>query len=239
MLINATLTVPGDKDTTLQYAANHFVTIARDAIEDHGFFSVALSGGSTPKAIYELICQPGLSEEMEWEKVHLFWSDERSVFPDDPESNYRMAMEAGFANMPLLPQHIHRMIAEKDIEAEAHRYETEMKRILDDQALDLVMLGMGEDGHTASLFPGTAALEAHGRLCVANHIPQKKTWRMTLTLECINAAAHIVVYVIGSNKKEMLHHVFNTPPKLPCQHVGTVDNPATWIADEAASQTPT
>lgn len=151
--MNATLTVPGDKDATLHYAASHFVAIARDAIEDHGFFAVALSGGSTPKAIYELICQPGLSEEIEWEKVHLFWSDERSVFPDDPESNYRMAMEAGFANMPLLPQHIHRMVAEKDIEAQAHHYETTMRRVLDDQALDLVMLGMGEDGHTASLFP--------------------------------------------------------------------------------------
>ncbi|MBS0615522.1 MAG: 6-phosphogluconolactonase [Verrucomicrobia bacterium] len=234
MLQNATLTVPGDKDTTLQYAASHFVTLARDAIEDHDFFAVALSGGSTPKAIYELICAPGLAEEIEWEKVHLFWSDERSVPPDHPDSNYRMAMEAGFKKMPIPPGHIHRMIAENDIEKNALAYEKTLRRILEDQALDLVMLGMGEDGHTASLFPGTAALKAQGRLCVSNYIPEKKTERMTLTFECINAAAHVAVYVLGSNKKEMLHHVFNSPPKLPCQQVGTVDNPALWIADEAA-----
>lgn len=232
---NATLIVPGDKDATLHYAAQHFVTLARDAIEDHDFFAVALSGGSTPKAIYELICQPGLAEEIAWEKVHLFWSDERSVLPDDAESNYRMAMKAGFDRMPISEKHIHRMAAEKDIEKNAHLYEKTMRRILEDQTLDLVMLGMGEDGHTASLFPDTAALSAQGRLCVANYVPQKKTWRMTLTFECINAAAHIVVYVLGSNKKEMLHQVFHTPPLLPCQQIGTIDNPALWIADTDAA----
>lgn len=235
MLLNAHLIVPGDKDTTLHYAANHFVSLARAAIEDHGFFAVALSGGSTPKAIYELLCGPLLSEEIEWEKVHLFWSDERSVFPNDPQSNYRMAMESGFAKMPIPTQHIHRMAAEEEIEENALLYEHKLKRVLDEQALDLVMLGMGEDGHTASLFPGTKALEDHGRLCLANYVPEKKTWRMTLTLSCINAAAHIAVYVMGGSKKEMLHHVFNTPAELPCQKVGISDNPALWIVDEEAA----
>ena len=109
--------------------------LAADAIQDHGQFFVALSGGSTPKAIYEVLCQPQYSSEIEWSKIHLFWSDERSVPPTDPDSNYRMAMKAGFEKMLLLPEHIHRMEAETDIEKHALQYEKKILKILNGKAL--------------------------------------------------------------------------------------------------------
>ncbi len=234
-LLNAELLVPGDYDATLHFSAQHFITTSRDAIHDHGQFFVALSGGSTPKALYEILCQQDYSPEIEWDKVHLFWSDERSVPPTSPDSNYHMAMKAGFEKMLLSPGHIHRMVAEENIEENAKHYEAKILKILDGQSFDLVMLGMGEDGHTASLFPNTAGLKSQNRLVIANYVPQKETWRMTLTLDCINDAAETVFYVMGKSKAEMLSRIFSTEPSLPCQLVGTPDHPALWIADEAAS----
>lgn len=234
-LLNAELIIPGDYDATLHFSVEHFVTACRDAIRDRGLFAVALSGGSTPKAIYELLCQHPYSDEIEWDKVHLFWSDERSVPPDHLDSNYRMAMEAGFEKMPIPPGHIHRMVAEKEISQNARLYEQKIRTILEDHAFDLIMLGMGEDGHTASLFPQTEALKVGGHLVTANHVPQKETWRMTLTYECINDAVQTVFYVMGSSKAAMIARVFNEEPSLPCQFVGTPDHPALWIADESAA----
>jgi 6-phosphogluconolactonase len=234
-LLNAELIVPGDYDATLHFSVEHFITTCRDAIQDHDSFFVALSGGSTPKAIYEILCQPDYSSEIEWDKVHLFWSDERSVPPSNPDSNYHMAMKAGFEKMLLAPGYIHRMIAEENIEENAKRYEEKILKTLDGQSFDLVMLGMGEDGHTASLFPNTVGLKSKGRLVIANYVPQKETWRMTLTFDCINDAAKTVFYVMGKAKAEMVARIFTTDPSLPCQLVGTPDHPALWITDEAAA----
>lgn len=234
--MNAELIVPGDHAATLRYAADHFVTTCQDAIKDHGFFTVALSGGSTPKALYELLCTPPFSQEIEWEKVYLFWSDERSVLPTDPESNYGMAMRAGFEKMVIPPHQIHRMIAEDQIEYHAKKYEERLRSTLKGQTLDLVMLGMGDDGHTASLFPDTAALKVKGSYVTANYIPQKKTWRLTLTFDALNDAANTVFYVMGASKADMLSHVFSSKPHLPCQLVGTEDHPALWIVDEDAAK---
>ncbi len=230
------LIVPGDYPATLRYAADHFVSSCQSAIQDHGFFTVALSGGSTPKALYEILCLPPYSQEIDWEKIHLFWSDERSVPPTDPESNFGMAMKAGFEKMLIPPHHIHRMIAEDQIEHHAKKYEEKLRSILKGQSLDLVMLGMGDDGHTASLFPGTEALSVKGCYVTQNYVPQKKTWRMTLTYDALNDAVNTIFYVLGASKAEMLAHVFHSKPHLPCQFVGTEDHPALWIADEAAAQ---
>ena len=234
--MNRKLIIPGDKAATLRYAADHFVTTCENAIHDHGFFTVALSGGSTPKALYELLTSSPYKEEIEWDKIHLFWSDERAVPPTDPESNYGMAMKAGFDKMLLTPHHIHRMIAEDQIEHHAKKYEEKLISILRGQTLDLVMLGMGEDGHTASLFPDTSGLLVKGRLVIANYIPSKKTWRMTLTFDAINDASQAVFYILGASKAPMLAHVFSTPPHLPCQRIGTPDHPSLWIADEDAAR---
>lgn len=234
-LLNAELIIPGDHDETIHYAVEHFLTVARDAIQDHEAFYVALSGGSTPREIYELLCKPPQNVEIEWDKVHLFWSDERAVASEHSDSNFHMAMKSGFSQLDILPEHIHRMEAEKDIEKNALKYERQIRKVLQNRSFDLVMLGMGDDGHTASLFPETSALDAKGHLVVANFVPQKNSWRMTMTLDCINAASNVAVYVLGEAKKEMLYRVMNSSPALPCQLVGTPDKPALWIADEAAA----
>lgn len=229
------LIVPGDTEATLAFCLEHFIAACETAIADNGHFFVALSGGSTPKVIFERLCKPPYKERIEWSKVYLFWSDERSVPPENKESNYHMAMEAGFKSVPVPPEHIHRMVAEKDIEQNALNYEKTIRKVLGSHPFDLIMLGMGEDGHTASLFPGTEGLKAKGRLAIANHIPQKNTWRMTLTFECINQAKNIAVYVLGAGKKEKLAEVFSTDRLYPCQEAGTKVNKALWIADEAAA----
>lgn len=232
--MHAHLFIPGDYLTTLRYCADHFITLCKESIIDHEMFSVALSGGTTPKALYELLCQSPYHLEVEWEKIHFFWSDERAVPPNHSDSNYSMVLQSGLEKMGIPKKHLHRMVAETDIENHAREYEKKLVETLQDRSLDLVMLGMGDDGHTASLFPHTQALTT-SRLVAANYVPQKNSWRMTLTLACINDAHQSVFYVLGAPKAKMLAHVFSSEPHLPCQFVGTAESPALWIVDEAAA----
>lgn len=230
------LIVPGNYTTSVIFCVEHFVAIAKRAIQDHGSFYVALSGGSTPKAIFEHLTVRSHLTPSEWTKIHLFWSDERAVPPTDPESNYKMAMDAGLSKMPIPPAQIHRMPAETDIEKNALAYEELIKKTLQGRPFDLIMLGMGDDGHTASLFPHTEGLNASGRLIIANYLPEKKVWRMSMTFDCINQSSHIVIYVLGAQKKFMLPKVLSSDQTdLPAQRVGTPEHKALWIADEAAA----
>jgi 6-phosphogluconolactonase len=233
MTSSAKVIHPGDRAGTLRYCAQQIVDLAEESILSRGQFAIALSGGSTPKAIYTLLASPEYSGQIDWTKVLLFWSDERSVPPDHPDSNYRMAMEAGFGNLAIPKKQIFRMEAERAIEEHALAYE----RLLLEKAhgeLDLVMLGMGPDGHTASLFPRTEALHSEGRLVVANYVPQQKTWRMTFTYEAIARARHVSIYVLGDSKREMVREVLHgpyQPDDLPIQRVGSSEKPALWIVD--------
>ena len=223
---------------TLIFCVEHFIAICKQAIKDHGAFFVALSGGSTPKAIFQHLSSPPYDQMVEWNKVHLFWSDERATAPDHPDSNYHMAMQAGLSKMPIPKDQIHRMRAEEKIEENAASYEQEIAAALKGRPFDLVMLGMGEDGHTASLFPHTAALNIENRLVAANFIPEKNTWRMTFTYPCINQASHIAIYVLGMSKKDTLAEVLLSPPQFdryPIQKVGTVAHRALWIVDQTAA----
>lgn len=231
------LLIPGNAQMTLALCCEHWISLCKRAIEEHGAFFVALSGGSTPKAIFERITSPPYREMIDWSKVHLFWSDERAVPPDHPDSNYRMAMEAGLGKMRIPESQIHRMHAEEQIEDNARLYEKTIKEELKERCFDLVMLGVGEDGHTASLFPGTQALDApEERYVVANYLPDKKIWRMTFTFSCINRALHSAVYVLGASKKFILKQLFATDDgRFPAQRVGTAGRPALWILDEAAA----
>jgi 6-phosphogluconolactonase len=231
--------VPGDYSMALIFCVEHFVNLSKQMIKDHGAFFVALSGGSTPKAIFQNLSSPPYDQMVEWNKVHLFWSDERAVPPDHPDSNYLMAMQAGLEKMTIPKEQIHRMHAEEKIEENALAYEQEIAAALKGRPFDLVMLGMGEDGHTASLFPYTEGLNAEKRSVIANYIPEKKIWRMTFTFDCINQANHIAIYVLGAAKKEMLAEVLLSPnqfDRYPVQRVGTPTRRALWIADEAAAQ---
>lgn len=228
---------PGDRDHTLVFAVEHFLNCAKEAMKTHEYFAVALSGGSTPKKIYEMLSSPSYAGEIDWTKVLLFWGDERSASPTSPDSNFRMAMDAGLKSLSIPPAHIFRMEAEEHIEDGARAYEAKIHEILGSRPFDLVMLGMGEDGHTASLFPGTKALDEKSALVAANEVPQKETWRMTLTFPCINAARNIAIYVLGKSKAEMVHKVFheNHKPPYPVSLVGTPQNKSLWILDTEAA----
>lgn len=237
-MLNRKLIVPGDKTATLSFSVEHWIHCCESALKLHGNFAVALSGGSTPKAIYERLAEQAHASRVDWKKVLLFWSDERAVPPDSPESNYHMAMEAGFSKLPIPSSQIFRMRAEKEIEKEAIIYEELIKKTLGTRPFDLIMLGMGEDGHTASLFPNTQALKIEDKLIAANYVPQKNSWRMTMTFPCINASPNIALYLLGASKKEMLAEIFQRKPgseNLPAAQVGTAAHPALWIADKDAA----
>ena len=229
---------PGNQKETVSFAVEHFINCAKEAIADHNFFAVALSGGSTPKAIFESLLNDPYPSAIDWTKVFVFWSDERSVLPTDNDSNFKMAMTAGLKKLPIPSNQIFRMQAESDIEQNAQIYEKHIYQTLHGRPFDLIMLGMGEDGHTASLFPGTLALDETEKLVVANRVPQKKTDRMTFTYPCINKALNIVIYVLGKNKEEMVGKVFlekHSPP-FPVSLVGTKTNKALFILDSDAGK---
>ncbi len=232
------IVIPGDHDVTIAFAADLWIEMAKEAILDHGFFAVALSGGSTPKKIYQRLSM--FENRLDWSKVYLFWSDERSVPPTDPASNYYMAMEeGGLKNLPIPQNQIFRMVAEEDIEANAKAYEDVILDKLGSHPFDLTMLGMGDDGHTASLFPFTDALKAKGRLVVPNYVPQHNAWRMSFTYECINRSHNICIYVVGAPKAEILEKVLLgklQAEEYPSQLIGTTTNPALWIIDTEASK---
>lgn len=234
------IAMPGDHEAAIVFAAENWIDIANESIRDHDFFAVALSGGSTPKKIFQKLVSPQMIDQVDWSKVYLFWSDERSVPPTHPDSNFHMAMEEGGLSKVSIPTNqVFRMVAETDIELNAKAYEELILERLGSHPFDLIMLGMGDDGHTASLFPHTEALHAKGRLVVANHVPQKNTWRMTFTFECINSATHICCYVNGSEKGEILKKVLFSPfnPELyPSQMIGTPSHPALWVVDMEAAK---
>ncbi|GAB4237273.1 MAG: 6-phosphogluconolactonase [Chlamydiales bacterium] len=232
--------IPGDRQATVQFSTDHFIDCAQEAISQRGFFCVALSGGSTPKAIFHKLCEASNRTKIDWNKVKLFWSDERAVPEDHPDSNYKMAMDAGFAELKIPKSQIFKMNGVGDLEKNALEYDEVIRREIPDLVFDLIMLGMGEDGHTASLFPKTHALHVKQRLSVANYIPEKKIWRMTMTYECINNARNIAIYVLGSEKANTVSEVLSANPScdtetFPVQGVGTAKHRALWILDHDAA----
>ena len=230
------LAIGGDEKTTIAFAADHWIRLAKTAIKHSGRFAVALSGGSTPKAIFTYLAEQ--PNALDWSRVWLFWSDERSVEPDHPDSNYHMAMTAGLNKLPLSPQNIFRMKAENEIEKHAAEYEEIIQNKLGDDLFDLVMLGLGEDGHTASLFPNTKALKETRHLVAANHILEKNTWRMTFTFPCINQSRCSAIYALGKGKADIVKQVLKAklPSPWPASFVGTKERKAIWILDNSASQ---
>lgn len=228
---------PGDKSQTLNYAVEHLLTVAEDSIKKRGHFYIALSGGSTPKAIYKELAEEKNAKRIDWKDVSLFWSDERCVSPEDDASNYKMAMDTGFAKLPIPLNQIHRMKGEVPPEEAADEYNKLIQQKVPEGTFDFMMLGMGDDGHTASLFPFTEALDVKGKEATANFLPLKDTWRLTLTYECINRARDINIYVLGEGKADTLKQVLTSPfePKVfPIQNIGTVSTPANWVVDTTA-----
>jgi 6-phosphogluconolactonase len=237
--------VEPDPAALARRAAQYFVEMVSEAAEANGRARVAISGGSTPKAAFHLLADPGKPwrQRMLWDKLDLFWVDERTVPPDHPESNYRMTREAMLDHVPLHPDQIHRMEGELEPEAAAARYESELRNSFrlegaESPRFDLVGLGMGDDGHTASLFPHTEALHELGRLVVANQVPQKDTWRLTLTWPVINHARSVFFLIAGADKAHVVSEVFTgarDPERLPSQLIWPSSGILTLFLDKAAA----
>ena len=224
-----------------QAAAVEFSRIAQACTQAGEKFTVALSGGSTPKTLFELLAfQPFLP----WQNIYLFWGDERHVPPTDQQSNYRMAREALLTKVPIPPQNIFRIPAEMpDAAAAAGAYETTMRDFFRLQPAELprfslVMLGMGPDGHVASLFPGTQALQDREHLVVANWVEHFQTHRITLTLPVINRAAEVMFLVAGPDKASILREVLESPHSaLPARQVRPENGRLLWFVDGSAAST--
>ena len=216
-------------------AARAFVESAADAIAERGRFAVALAGGSTPKATYEVLARDH-AEDVDWPNVHAFFGDERTVPPDHEDSNYRMARKALLDRVPI--GSVHRMRGELPPDEAAASYEGDLEQFFGGEAvLDLVMLGIGEDGHTASLFPETPALGITGRLAAANPVPKLDTTRLTLTVPVLNAAREVRFLVAGAGKAEALAEILEghaDPLEYPAKLVRPPDGP-TWMVDHAAA----
>lgn len=200
-------------EETARSAAEFIAGISEDRVRRRGCFSIALSGGTTPISLFEALTSPPISDRIAWDRWQVFWGDERMVPPDHPASNYRMAKEALLDKVPINPDLVFRMAGEKEPQEAAQEYEEALCTTLHfaRQSFDLVLLGLGEDGHTASLFPGTEALNELRRLVVANWVPELGSHRLTFTLPLINAAKYIVYYVTGSAKARAVQAVMTAP----------------------------
>ncbi len=217
-------------------AAEHFVTLAREAIAARGQFVAALSGGSTPRAAYALLATDEFAGGVDWARAHLLWGDERCVPPDHPDSNYRMARQALLDKISILPENIHRMQGELPPDQAAALYQAELETVLGVAGrFDLILLGMGADGHTASLFPGTTALQERERAVAAVYVERLPAWRLTLTLPVLNAARHVLFLVSGAEKAPTLARVHAGEP-LPAGQVRPHQGELTWLVDRAAYQ---
>jgi len=237
--------VEADAEALARRAAQYFVEMVDEAVDRRGRARIAISGGSTPKAAFELLSDPKRPwhGRMQWDKLDLYWVDERCVPPDDQKSNYHMTRETLLGSVPLRPEQIHRMEGELDPEEAASRYESELRNSfrLEGAELprfDLISLGMGPDGHTASLFPHTEALHEMNRLVAANHVVEKDMWRITLTWPVINRANSVFFLVGGADKAQILKEVMVGPrdlDRLPSQLIWPASGILTLILDKSAA----
>jgi 6-phosphogluconolactonase len=250
--------VKEDYEALSQAVAHDFLLRVKKAILEKGIFSCALSGGSTPKRFYEILGGSPYQTEISWDKIHFFFSDERCVPPDHAASNFKMIQEHFFSKIKIPSQNIHRMKGELEPEKAALDYEMEMRKIFSAASgfpvMDLMLLGMGEDGHTASLFPHTAALHEKKRWVTAYYVEKLKMFRMTLTFPVINAAQAAAFLVSGSEKAEIVSQVlggkklsseissaasgfsFEVEQNFPAQMVSPVSGELIWFLDAAAAK---
>jgi len=226
-----------------QRGAEQFIQLAHRSVEMSGRFAVALSGGSTPKNLYSLLASPGYKERVPWKNVHLFWGDERCVPPDHPESNFRLVQEALLSKLDIPPENVHRMAGEKKPEVAAAEYEEILRRFfrlsnVEFPRFDLVLLGIGEDGHTASLFPGSDVLDETKRLVVACYVENLGAYRLTLTLPVLNNGAAIVFLVTGENKSAAVKQALEPEvgePMVPASRIRPADGKLIWLLSQDAA----
>jgi 6-phosphogluconolactonase len=233
-----------DQAALADEAARRFVALAQAAITAHGRFSVALSGGSTPRGLYERLAQPPYHDQIDWDNVHVFWGDERYVPPDNSESSFRMAREALLAHVPIPAANIYPMPTVGGTpEAAASAYAETITAFFgaEQPRFDLILLGMGPDGHTASLFPGAPELTAPSGdlVIVVRDAPKPPPTRLSFTLALINAAANVLFVIAGADKAATLREVLRgplEPARLPSQGVRPAQGTLVWLVDTAAAR---
>lgn len=229
-------------------AARKFVSAANTAMHLRGEFVVALSGGATPRSVYARLAAEPYASGLDWSRVQVLWGDERCVPPDHEASNYRMARETLLDTVPVREANVHRINGEDDPAEAAAGYQRALRAVLrtpvgpprtvSGSRIDLVLLGLGLDGHTASLFPGASRVHASSRWAVADDVPAVPAWRVTMTPTVINAAAEIVFLVFGDGKAAILRRVLegaNRPNELPAQLIRPTAGRALWLVDAAAA----
>jgi 6-phosphogluconolactonase len=229
-----------DVDELSLRAAEAAVATINESVRSNGSFSIALSGGNTPRTLYRLL-STRFRDQIPWKKVHVFWGDERYVPLADPQSNYRMARESLLDAVPCPAENVHPMPTElPDPDLAAREYEKTLRNYFSEDwpRFDLVLLGLGEEGHTASLFPGSPALNESKRWVVAVKTPAKTALRLTLTLPAITGASNIYFLITGSNKAEALHHVLTgspDPKSYPASGIHRAKGTVIWWLDHAAA----
>jgi 6-phosphogluconolactonase len=229
-----------DAAALAEAGALEFARAASDALEDRGIFRMILAGGSTPRALYARLTRGPFRRSIRWDRVRFFFGDERCVPPDHERSNYRMAREALFDPLKIPAAHVLRMKGEADPARAARDYEVAIRRRFAGRPprFDLTLLGLGEDGHTASLFPGTAALAERRRLVAANDVPKFSEWRLTLTFRALNAARRVVFLVSGREKASAAAKILKKERgyrDLPAAGVSPSRGTLLWLLDEAAA----
>ena len=231
-----------DLDTLSQQAAQYTVQLANQAIVTHGRFTIALAGGSTPKKLYALLAGEPYHSQIDWASVEVFWGDERCVPPDSEDSNFHMAQEALLSKVPIPASQVHRMPAgQPDHEAACQAYTAEIRRTFGTDGIpsfDLIQLGIGPEGHTASLFPHQASLHEQQRLVMPVTVPKPPPERLTFTPPLLNAARHVLFLVAGAEKADVVHAILEgeyQPDEYPAQIVRPTNGELTWMLDTAAA----
>jgi 6-phosphogluconolactonase len=236
-----------DVDSLMHAAADHVARAAETAVADRGRSAIALSGGSTPRRLYELLAREPYASRIDWERTHFFWGDERAVSPGSPDSNYRMALETLLGRVPVPVGNVHRIRGEEPAELAAALYEETLRGFFGSAspdsspgtAFDVALLGMGADGHVASIFPGTPAVHEKIRWVVANRSPEPPSLRITLTPVLFNASANALFLVAGREKAEALFAVLEgryDPDRLPAQAIRPTDGWVRFMTDQEAAR---
>ena len=231
-----------DIDTLSQEAARYVVRVASESITTHGRFTLVLAGGSTPKKLYGLLASEPYRDQIDWALTEIFWSDERCVPPDSEDSNYHLAQEVLLSKVPISATQIHRMPADADNRDQASlTYIQEIQRVFGTNGIpsfDLIQLGMGPEGHTASLFPHQASLHEQTRLIMPVTVPKPPPPRLTFTPPLLNAAAHVLFLVTGQDKADALQAVLEgeyNPDEYPAQSIHPTQGEVTWMLDPGAA----
>ena len=245
--MKAEIRVLADVDELSRAAANEFSRLARQAVATKGRIAVALAGGSTPRSAYAVLAyEDKRANPLPWQRIHIFFGDERHVPPDHAESNYGMVRDALLRHVLIPAENVHRIHGELDAPAAADQYEEELRRHFQLQhgqlpLFDLVMLGMGDDGHIASLFSATSAVVEASRLVTANWVEQLRQYRLTLTFPVLNNACEIMFLVAGSSKARVIDDVFKgdaRSSRYPVHKVKPAHGRVLWLLDRAAAQVP-